>query len=114
MFYSKLFLNLKSVLAESANGAFEVLGDVLPLGSGGDAVVGVADCGVVFISTGANVFHNFKVLLKSFYFSSVLFKGDIKIFEFYLQRLVVLSFTLNARFTFAPAVFTLVLIKEWS
>ena len=56
MFYSKLFLNLKSVLAESANGAFEVLGDVLPLGSGGDAVVGIADRRVVFISTGQTYF----------------------------------------------------------
>jgi hypothetical protein len=52
-----LFLNLESVLTKTANGAFEVLGNLLPRRAGSDAVIGIAKCGVVFISTGANVFH---------------------------------------------------------
>ena len=53
-----LFLNLESVLAKTANGAFEVFGDFLPRRAGGDAVIGIAESRIVFITTGANVFHS--------------------------------------------------------
>ena len=53
----KLFLNLKSVLAKTANGAFEVLGNFLPRRSGSDAVIGIAKCRIVFITTGTYIFH---------------------------------------------------------
>ena len=51
-----LFL-LKSVLTQSADGALEILGQVLEGGAGLDAVVGIADGRVVLVTAGANVFH---------------------------------------------------------
>ena len=54
----KLLFLLKSILVQPANGADEILGQILPGGAGLDAVVGITEGGVVLISTGANVFHN--------------------------------------------------------
>ena len=76
-----LFL-LKSILVQPANGADEILGQILPGGAGLDAVVGITEGGVVLISTGANVFHNldsFRVCkiqycrFRQFYF---MFRGE--------------------------------------
>jgi len=63
IFYSisaprKLLFLLKSILVQPANGADEILGQILPSGAGLDAVVGITEGGGVLISTGANVFHN--------------------------------------------------------
>ena len=55
--FQLLFL-LKGVLAEAADGALEVLGKLLEGGAGSDAVIGIADGGVVFVTARANVFHN--------------------------------------------------------
>ena len=56
-----LFL-LEGILVQSADGANEILGQILPLGAGGNAVVGISYCGIVLITTGANVFHNQNLL----------------------------------------------------
>jgi hypothetical protein len=53
---------LESVLAKTADGAFEVFGNFFPRRSGSDAVIGITFHEVIFISTGANVFHNFNLL----------------------------------------------------
>ena len=52
-----LFL-LESILTQSADGALEVLGQILKGGAGGDAVVGITNGGIVFVTAGANVFHS--------------------------------------------------------
>ena len=52
-----LFL-LESVLVQPANGAGEILGQVLPGRAGGNAVIGIAEGGVVLVTAGANVFHS--------------------------------------------------------
>ena len=52
-----LFL-LKSILVQPANGADEILRQILPSRAGLNAVIGITEGGVVLISTGANVFHN--------------------------------------------------------
>ena len=57
--FSVLFLFFKGVFAKSADRAFEVFGDIFPRGTGGNAVVGVAEDRIVFIAAGANVFHKF-------------------------------------------------------
>ena len=60
MLWRKNFIScllFKSVLIKAADGADEVFGKVFPLGAGGDAIVGVAFGGIVFITAGANVFH---------------------------------------------------------
>ena len=46
---------LKDILAHSTDGANPAVGDLVPGGAGGDAVVGVACGGVVLIAAGANV-----------------------------------------------------------
>ena len=46
---------LKDVLAQAAGGAHPVVGDLVPRGAGGDAVVGIAHSGVILIAAGANV-----------------------------------------------------------
>ena len=61
-----LFL-LEGVLAEAADGALEVLGKLLEGGAGGDAVVGITEGGVVFVTAGANVFHN-RISFREWYF----------------------------------------------
>jgi hypothetical protein len=52
-----LFL-LESILTQSADGALEILGQILEGGAGLDTVVGIAKGGVVLITAGANVFHS--------------------------------------------------------
>ena len=49
-----LFL-LKNVLAQSAGGADPAVGDLVPGGAGGDAVVRVADGGVIDVAAGADI-----------------------------------------------------------
>ena len=56
--YCLLFLSLESILAESANGALEVLGNLFPRRAGSNSLAGLSNFWVVFISTGANVFHS--------------------------------------------------------
>ena len=46
------------VLAQAADGADPILGDIFPGGAGGDAAVGVADGGVIDIAAGADVLHD--------------------------------------------------------
>ena len=46
---------LKDVLAHSADGADPAVGDLVPGGTGGDAVVGITHSGVVLITARANV-----------------------------------------------------------
>mgnify|MGYP007040888000 CR=1 FL=1 len=53
--YIKLFF-CKAVLAQSANGAYPIVGDILKLGAGGDSLVGSAFRFVVNIAAGAYVF----------------------------------------------------------
>ena len=60
-----LFL-LESVLTQSADGALEILGQVLKGGAGGNAVVGIADGGVVLVTAGTNVFHGMILLIDEF------------------------------------------------
>ena len=62
IFCGGLFL-LKNVLAHAADGAYPAVGDLLPGGAGGNAVVGVARRGVVLIAAGAHVFIHFVFLL---------------------------------------------------
>ena len=57
-----LFLNLKDVFAEAANGALEVFGNFFPRRTGSDAVIGIAESRIVFITTRTNVFHNLNLL----------------------------------------------------
>ena len=58
----KLFFYFEGVLAKAADGAFKVFGDFFPRGAGSDAVIGIADGGVVFIAAGTYVFHSGKFL----------------------------------------------------
>ena len=53
-------------LAETAGRAYPILGNVFPRGTGCYAVIGVADCGIIFVSAGTNVYH-FCILLFSYY-----------------------------------------------
>ena len=54
----KLF-SLKHILAETANGAYKILGNFFPGCAGSDAVIGIADFGIINISAGTNIlFHN--------------------------------------------------------
>ena len=46
---------LKDILAQAAGGAHPVVGDLVPRGAGGDAVVGVTHGGVVLIAAGADI-----------------------------------------------------------
>ena len=46
---------LKDVLAHSADGADPAVGDLVPGSAGGDAVVGIADSGVILIAAGADI-----------------------------------------------------------
>ena len=58
------------ILTYEAQGALKIPGDVFPLGTGGNAALGVAGCLVIFPATNvAYIFHN-RFLLKS-QFSSV-------------------------------------------
>ena len=57
-----LFL-LEGVFAKAADRALEVLGKLLEGGAGGDAVIGIAEDGVVFVTAGADVFHSCNLLL---------------------------------------------------
>ena len=49
----ELLLNLKGILTKSADGALEVFGKIFPRRAGGDTVVGISKCGIVFITAGA-------------------------------------------------------------
>ena len=60
-----LFL-LESVLTQSADGALEILGQILKGGAGLNAVVGIANGGVVLVTAGANVFHGMILLIDDF------------------------------------------------
>ena len=53
---------LESILIEAAGGTDEVLGKVFPSCAGGNAVVGISLGGIVFIATGAYVFHSVSFL----------------------------------------------------
>ena len=53
----------KSVLAQAADGAHPILGDILPFGAGGDAAVGIADFGIVDVTAGAFKFFHGGFLL---------------------------------------------------
>ena len=47
------------ILTDGAQGALEILGDIFPLGAGGNAAFGIAQFLVVFPTANvANVFHN--------------------------------------------------------
>src|SRR5699024_10045843 len=50
------FLLLEHILAETAGGANPVLRNVLPGCTGSNAVVRIADSGIVYIAAGANIF----------------------------------------------------------
>ena len=52
-----LFL-LEGILTQSADRALKILGQLLEGGAGGDAVVGITDGRVIFVTAGANVFHS--------------------------------------------------------
>ena len=52
-----LFFSFKGVFAEAADGAYPILGYILPRSTGSDAVFLIADFGVIFITAGANIFH---------------------------------------------------------
>jgi hypothetical protein len=55
--FAFLFLRLKGILAQAAKGADIILRHVLPGGAGGDAVIRVSLCRVIYISAGgANIF----------------------------------------------------------
>ena len=54
--FDELF-SAELVLANAANGACPIIGKVIESGTGSDAVVGVADFGVVNEAAGTNVFH---------------------------------------------------------
>jgi hypothetical protein len=45
-----LGLELKLFLADAAVGADPILGDIFPLGAGGDAVIGISDCLIIDIA----------------------------------------------------------------
>ena len=47
----------KAVLTHSAYGAGPILGNFLPRGAGSDAVIGIADSGIVLIAANAYIFH---------------------------------------------------------
>jgi hypothetical protein len=53
----RLLFLLESILTQSADGALEVLGQILKGGAGLNAIVGIAKGRVVFVTAGANVFH---------------------------------------------------------
>ena len=55
-FALKILRLLKDVLAHSTDGADPTVGDLVPGGAGGDAVVGIAHSGVVLIAAGAEIF----------------------------------------------------------
>ena len=57
---------LESVLTQSADGALEILGQVLKGGAGLNAVVGIAKGGVVLVTAGANVFHGIILRIDEF------------------------------------------------
>lgn len=52
-----LFLGFKGVFAEAADGAYPILGYILPRSAGSDAVFLIAYFGVIYITAGANIFH---------------------------------------------------------
>lgn len=57
--YSLTSLNGEAVLTQTANGAYPIIWDILPLGAGRDTAVGIAYSGIIYITAGANVlFHN--------------------------------------------------------
>ena len=62
IFCGGLFL-LKDILAHSTDGADPAVGDLVPRGARGDAVVRVACGGVVLIAAGADVLIHQKFLL---------------------------------------------------
>ena len=45
------------VLAQAADGADPIFGDIFPGGAGSDAAVGIADGGVIDIAAGADILH---------------------------------------------------------
>ena len=55
-------LSLEHILAEAADGAGPILGDLFPGGAGRDAVVRIADGGVVDVTAGADVLHYYGLL----------------------------------------------------
>ena len=55
----------KRIFADAAQGAYEIIGEVLELRAGGNSVIGIAYCGVVLITAYvANIFfHGFVFLM---------------------------------------------------
>ena len=60
-----MLLGLEIILADAADGAYPIVGDVLERCSWGNATIGISYCGVVDVAANfANVLHNFlKVLV---------------------------------------------------
>ena len=54
------------ILADSAKGAGKILGQIFKGGAGLNAVVGIADGGVVLVTAGANVFHGMILRIDEF------------------------------------------------
>ena len=54
-FTLKILRLFKYILAHSADGADPAVGDLVPGGAGGDAVVGITHSGVVLIAAGADI-----------------------------------------------------------
>ena len=52
-----LFLGFKGVFAEAADGAYPILGYILPSSAWSDAVFLIAYFGVIYITAGTNIFH---------------------------------------------------------
>ena len=54
-FTLKILRLFKYILAHSTDGADPAVGDLVPGGAGGDAVVGITHSGVILIAAGADI-----------------------------------------------------------
>ncbi len=53
----------KCILARSADGADPIFGDFFPRGAGGNAVIRIADYGIIFVAAEADVFCNIHLIV---------------------------------------------------
>ena len=71
-------LRLEHILAQTANRANPILGDIFPLSAGSDSAIGVANSRVINIATGANVLFQDFILLSHKYYAQLLLEISVQ------------------------------------